>query len=56
MGVEMEPVNKGAVLVCSECGVELEVIKNCECSNCEIVCCGKAMEVKEKSSGDSCCC
>ncbi len=51
----MEPVKKGDVLVCSECGVELEVTKNCDCSNCEIVCCGSVMEVKVKSSGGSCC-
>ena len=50
----MKPVRKGDVLVCSECGVELQIINNCDCSDCKIVCCGKTMEVKEKSSG--CCC
>ncbi len=52
----MEPVKKGDILVCSECSVELEVIKKCDCENCEIVCCGKAMEVKDKSSENCCCC
>ncbi|MCD4701382.1 MAG: hypothetical protein K8S24_05935 [Candidatus Aegiribacteria sp.] len=51
----MESVKKGDVLVCSKCGVELEVTKNCECSDCEIVCCGTAMEVSEKPSGCCCC-
>ena len=50
----MESVKKGDVLFCSECGVELEVINKCDCSDCKIECCGKTMEVKEKSSG--CCC
>ena len=52
--VRMEPVKKGDILVCSECGVELEIKNKCDCSECEIVCCGKTMEVKDKSS--SCCC
>ena len=51
----MEPVKKCDVLVCSKCSVELEVIKKCDCANCEIVCCGEVMEVKEKSSGGCCC-
>ncbi len=50
----MEPVKKGDILVCSQCSVELEVIEKCDCADCEIVCCGKAMKVKETSSG-SCC-
>jgi len=52
---EMEPVKKGDALVCSECGVELEVTKKCDCANCEIICCGKPMEVKENSSKGCCC-
>lgn len=51
----MEPVKKGAILVCPECGVQLEVIVKCDCTDCEIMCCGKPMEVKEKSS-EGCCC
>ena len=51
----MEPVKKGDVLVCSECGVELEVIKKCDCTNCGIVCCCKVMDVKENSTGGCCC-
>ncbi len=51
----MEPVKKGDVLVCSECGVELEVKKNCGCSDCEVICCGTPMEVRENSSGGCCC-
>ncbi len=52
--VRMEPVEKGDILVCSECGVELEIKKQCDCSDCKIICCGKTMQVKAKSSG--CCC
>jgi len=56
MEVVMEAVKKGNVLVCSECGVELEVTRSCDCTDCEIVCCGKAMEVRKKSAGGPCCC
>lgn len=51
----MEPVKKGDVLICSECSVELEVTKKCDCTNCEIICCGKPMEVKENTSKGCCC-
>jgi len=53
----MEPTVTGDKLVCSECGVELEVIKSCGCSDCSIICCGKPMEIeKKKQGGCSCCC
>jgi hypothetical protein len=52
----MEPVKEGDRLVCSECSVELEVVKSCGCSDCVIECCGKPMEVKQNPSGGCCCC
>ena len=55
-GLKMEGVKTGDVLACSKCGVELEVKKSCGCSDCEIICCGKPMELKQKQGGCSCCC
>ncbi|MCD4775677.1 MAG: hypothetical protein K8S15_06440 [Candidatus Aegiribacteria sp.] len=51
----MKGVKKGDVLTCSECGLELEVKKNCECKYCEIICCGKPMNLKGGTSGCCCC-
>jgi len=43
----MEPVKSGQVLVCSACGVELQVIKACDTTcACNIVCCEKPMQLK----------
>jgi len=44
----MEPVKKGQVLCCETCGVELEVIKDCDSTCvCNIICCGQPMKLKE---------
>jgi hypothetical protein len=51
----MEPVKVGDRLVCGDCGVEVEVTKNCGCDDCGIVCCGKPMEVVKKAGGCCCC-
>jgi hypothetical protein len=46
----MEPVKKGQVLSCENCGVELEVVKDCDTScACNIICCGQPMTLKESS-------
>ena len=29
---------------CSKCGAMVEVLKDCSCDNCGIVCCGEKME------------
>lgn len=44
----MESVKKGQVLYCDKCGVELEVIKDCDSTcACNIICCGQPMKLKE---------
>ncbi|MFO7627712.1 MAG: hypothetical protein R6V62_10660 [Candidatus Fermentibacteraceae bacterium] len=52
----MQPVKAGDKLVCSDCGVELEVTKGCGCDDCAVICCGKPMEVVAKKAGGCCCC
>lgn len=52
----MESVKEGDKLVCSECGVELEVKKSCGCADCSIECCGKPMDVVKKGGCSCCCC
>lgn len=53
----MNQFREGETLVCSECGVELTVTRDCECGGeCEIICCGKPLQPKEKPSGGCCCC
>jgi len=51
----MKPVKTGDTVCCESCGVEVVVTKSCGCSDCQMVCCGKPMKVKEKP-GSSCCC
>ena len=49
----MEPVKTGQVLCCQTCGVELEVIKDCDSTCvCNIVCCGRPMTVREAAGDD----
>ncbi|MCX7785739.1 MAG: hypothetical protein N2201_05900 [candidate division WOR-3 bacterium] len=51
----MKPVKQGDVLYCDKCGVEIMVTKSCCCEPCEIICCGKPMQIKKSEQG-SCCC
>lgn len=47
----MEPVKKGQILYCDNCGVELQVINDCDSSClCNITCCGRQMKLKEKQN------
>lgn len=40
----MEPVKTGQILRCENCGVELEVIKDCDTTcACNITCCNRTM-------------
>jgi ATP sulfurylase len=49
----MEPVKTDQILYCDQCGVELQVVKNCdETCACNITCCGQPMKVKA-SEGES---
>lgn len=53
----MKPVKQGDTLYCDKCGVELVVTKSCGCEPCEIICCGKPMQIKGASNEQrSCCC
>ncbi|MHC4434336.1 MAG: hypothetical protein ACYTBS_21035 [Planctomycetota bacterium] len=43
----MEPVKAGQRLCCETCGVELEVVKDCDTScACNIICCDHPMKLK----------
>ena len=43
----MEPVKTDQILCCDKCGVEVKVIKACDCNAvCNIVCCGQPMRLK----------
>ncbi len=45
----MEPVRTGQMLRCGSCGVELQVVKNCESTcACSIICCGQPMTLEDK--------
>lgn len=37
---------------CLKCGAMVEVLKDCECENCGITCCGKPMAKIMPNSGD----
>ena len=58
----MEPVKTDQILCCDKCGVELKVIKACDChSLCNIICCGQTMRRKEQQENKPaetkpCCC
>ena len=46
----MEPVRTRQLLCCQTCGVELEVVKDCDSTClCNIVCCGQPMTLKDSS-------
>ena len=47
---------EGQTLVCGGCGAEVVVVKDCECDDCGIICCGKPMEMKPERRSDRCCC
>ena len=58
----MEPVKTDQILCCDKCGVELKVIKACDCgASCNIVCCGQTVRLKEQRKDEeteakpSCC-
>jgi hypothetical protein len=39
-------VSKGSRLICKECGLELNVVDDCDCvSPCDVMCCGEQMVV-----------
>lgn len=38
---------------CNSCGATMRVIKDCNCSNCGIVCCGESMKVLTPNSVDA---
>uniref|UniRef100_A0A7V4E3E6 Desulfoferrodoxin N-terminal domain-containing protein n=1 Tax=candidate division WOR-3 bacterium TaxID=2052148 RepID=A0A7V4E3E6_UNCW3 len=38
---------KGPVYVCSVCGAEIMVTKECNCEACDFICCGQPMTKKE---------
>ena len=49
-------MKKGNLYVCEECGLELEVAKECEeygistkcgCEPCTFICCGRELRLKE---------
>ncbi len=51
----MEPVKNGQILCCDRCGVELQVIKDCDSScTCKIICCEQPMKLKDKPDEDDC--
>lgn len=36
---------KGMKYVCDSCGIILSIEKTCDCSLCDIICCGQDMKV-----------
>jgi hypothetical protein len=39
-------VNKGSRLVCDECGLQVQVVDDCNCTSpCDVMCCGEQMTV-----------
>ena len=38
---------------CNKCGATVEVLKDCTCDNCGIVCCGEPMSVLKANSVDA---
>ncbi len=49
----MEPVKADQILCCERCGVELQVIRNCDsCGECNITCCGQPMKLKGRRDED----
>ena len=51
----MDPVKADQILCCDECGVELQVIKDCDSSCvCNVTCCGQPMRLKDSQDEDEC--
>ena len=49
----MEPVKIGQILCCDKCGVELQVVKDCDSTCiCNVICCEQPMKLKEGQEGD----
>ena len=42
-----EGPKKGDVYVCEDCGLEVEIKKDCGCKSCDLICCGKSLKRKE---------
>ena len=39
-------ISKGSRLSCKECGMQVQVVSDCDCvSPCDVVCCGEQMKV-----------
>jgi hypothetical protein len=39
-------VSKGSRLLCKECGMQVQVVSDCDCiSHCDVMCCGEQMMV-----------
>lgn len=38
---------------CAKCGAIVEVIKDCHCKDCGVVCCGESMQVVQPNSVDA---
>jgi hypothetical protein len=39
-------VNKGSRLSCKECGMQVQVVSDCDCVfPCDVMCCGEQMKV-----------
>lgn len=50
----MEPVKVDQTLRCSNCGVELKVLKDCDSTcPCNIVCCGQPMTLAERQEEET---
>jgi len=50
----MEPVKIDQILRCSNCGVELKVISNCDSTcACSIICCGQPLALKDEAAEET---
>ena len=45
--------NELIIKKCNNCGATIKVIKDCNCSNCGIICCEKEMKVIKPNSVDA---
>lgn len=46
-------VNKLIIKRCRNCGATIEILKDCNCENCGITCCGEQMELVKPNSADA---
>ena len=44
---------RGTILACRQCGMEVQVVKDCGCDPCEVSCCGEQMKAKRARSAKS---